>query len=335
MCRAHEDEADILAGRRVVASSWCAGRSTGVSSSYLIKSISPDLLGEVLGLEHAAEIWAAIAAKFAAQVKVRVGTLTAALINTKKRDLSANDYINKKKGFASELASAGRPVLDEELKEYLLAGLSGEYNGLVAAVNANPSSTSADVCNQLLAYDHRQAILNESEESATPFSSSANAAAHRGGGGGGYRPAHGGGGGYRPNHGGGGGYRPHQGGGRGGYGGSGEITSNGLNSDPAENDNIGTISGADSPALPTESSSDRAPQSSPGSAPVGAGPGHASAPIAPLHVHDRVAPSLASRAAPAFPGRPTGGAPLPRRHVTLCRDSRGPLLRIFYANCCH
>jgi hypothetical protein len=80
--------------------------------SYLVKSISPDLLGEVLGLEHAAEIWAAIAAKFAAQVKVRVGTLTAALINTKKRYLSATDYINKKKGFASELASAGRPVLD-------------------------------------------------------------------------------------------------------------------------------------------------------------------------------------------------------------------------------
>ncbi|XP_071677219.1 uncharacterized protein [Lolium perenne] len=121
--------------------------------SFLVKSISTDLLGEVLGLEHAAEIWAAIAAKFAAQVKVRVGTLTAALINTKKRDLSATDYINKKKGFASKFASAGRHVLDEELKEYLLAGLSGEYNGLVAAVNANPASTSADVCNQLLADD--------------------------------------------------------------------------------------------------------------------------------------------------------------------------------------
>ena len=35
--------------------------------SYLIKAISPDLLGDVLGLEHAVEIWAAIDAKFPAQ----------------------------------------------------------------------------------------------------------------------------------------------------------------------------------------------------------------------------------------------------------------------------
>jgi hypothetical protein len=121
--------------------------------SFLIKSISPDLLGEVLGLVHAAEIWAAITGKFSAQVTVRMGSLTAALINTKKRDLSADAYITKKKGLIAELASAGRIVTDTEFKEYLLAGLSGEYNGLVAAINANPSSTSADVCNQLLSYD--------------------------------------------------------------------------------------------------------------------------------------------------------------------------------------
>ena len=178
--------------------------------SYLVKSISPELLGEILGLVHAAEIWAAITNKFAAQVTVRLGSLTAALISTKKRDLSADAYITKKKGFISELASAGRTIPDTEFKEYLLAGLSGEYNGLVAAINANPASTSADVCNQLLAYDHRQAMLNETEEITAPFSSSANAA-RRGGGGGGYHSGHAGGGGYRP----------HQGGGCGGHGGGG------------------------------------------------------------------------------------------------------------------
>lgn len=96
------------------------------------------------------------------------------------------------------------------MKESLLAGISGDYNGLVAVVNANHANTSADVCNQLLAFDYRQKMLSESEESATLFTSSANAATHRGGGSGGYRPIHGGGSGYLH----------HVGGGHGGGGGS-------------------------------------------------------------------------------------------------------------------
>ena len=132
--------------------------------------------------------------------------LRSALTNTKKRDLTAIVYTNKMKGFANELAAAGRVVSDEELKEYLLAGLPGEYNGLVTTINAIPTMTSADVCNQILAYDYRAKMLAESEEPIS-FSSSANVA-RRGVGGGGYR--HGYGGGYRHNGGGG-----HGGGGHG------------------------------------------------------------------------------------------------------------------------
>lgn len=180
--------------------------------SYILRAVTQEVHADLLGLEHAAEIWAAIDAKFSAQTKARVGMLRTALTNTKKRDLTATVYINKMKGFASELAAAGRIVSDEELKEYLLAGLHGEYNGLVTTVNAIPTTTSADVCNQLLAYDYRQKMLAESEE-PTSFSSSVNVA-RRGGGGGGYRQNSGGGygGGHRGGgHGGGGSGRHQQG----------------------------------------------------------------------------------------------------------------------------
>jgi hypothetical protein len=98
-------------------------------------------------------------------------------------------YITKMKGFSSELAAAGRVISDVELKEYILAGLGSDYNAIVAAVNANPSTTSADVCNQLMAYDYHQTMLSESEQPSGTFTSSANAAAR----GRGTRPVHGGG----------------------------------------------------------------------------------------------------------------------------------------------
>jgi hypothetical protein len=98
------------------------------------------------------------------------------------------------KDFATELAAAGRVISDIELKEYLLAGLGKEYNGLVASINTNPATTAAGVCNQLMSYDYRDEMLSKSEPAPDVFTSSANAAAR----GHGSRPGQGGG--YRPNN---------------------------------------------------------------------------------------------------------------------------------------
>jgi hypothetical protein len=102
--------------------------------------------------------------------------LRAALANTKKLELTALVFISKMKGFASELAAAGRVISDEEINEYVLPGLDGEYNAIVASVNANPSTSFADVCNQLTAYDYRQHMLSESGQSSGSFQSSVHAA---------------------------------------------------------------------------------------------------------------------------------------------------------------
>jgi hypothetical protein len=46
--------------------------------------------------------------------------LRGALSNTKKLDMIATKFIAKMKSFASELASAGRKVDDQEIKEYII-----------------------------------------------------------------------------------------------------------------------------------------------------------------------------------------------------------------------
>jgi histone deacetylase 1/2 len=81
------------------------------------------------------------------------------------------------KGFASELTASGRAISDIKLKEYLLAGLGKEYNGLVTSINTNPAITAAGVCNQLMSYNYRDEMLSESEPAPNVFTSSANDAA--------------------------------------------------------------------------------------------------------------------------------------------------------------
>ena len=91
------------------------------------------------------------------------------LVNTKKRDMPADKYIALMKSFASELAAAGRLIDDDELKEYVLGGLDGEYNSVVASINVVPTTTLADVCAQLMAYDYRQQMLAESDQTVGGF----------------------------------------------------------------------------------------------------------------------------------------------------------------------
>jgi hypothetical protein len=56
--------------------------------SYLVNSLSPDVLSHVVGLDTTTEIWAAITDMFASQSRSRVHDLQTALNNTKKREMT-------------------------------------------------------------------------------------------------------------------------------------------------------------------------------------------------------------------------------------------------------
>jgi hypothetical protein len=64
------------------------------------------------------------------------------------------------KGYASELATAGKHVDDDEFKDYILNGLDESFNSLVAAINAVPSTSLNDMCSQLLSCEIRDNMLS-------------------------------------------------------------------------------------------------------------------------------------------------------------------------------
>jgi hypothetical protein len=73
----------------------------------------------------------------------------------KKNELTDAKYFAKMKALASKLVVVANPLDDDELVGYLLHGLDGSYNCLVAVVNANPGTTLPNLFSQLSAYDLR------------------------------------------------------------------------------------------------------------------------------------------------------------------------------------
>ena len=79
---------------------------------------------------------------FASQNRVRVMQLRYQLSNLKKKDLTASEYYRKMRGFADAMASIGKPLTDEEVLGYILAGLGPEFEPLVASVTARDDPIS-------------------------------------------------------------------------------------------------------------------------------------------------------------------------------------------------
>jgi hypothetical protein len=114
---------------------------------------------------------------FATQSRTRVSNLRVALAKTKKDNMTSTQFFTKMKGLTDELAATGRPIDEEELVEYLLAGLDDTYNPLFAAIGVNGAEdlTVSDLYAQVVAYENRIELLSDT-------GGSVNAASHGHGG---------------------------------------------------------------------------------------------------------------------------------------------------------
>jgi hypothetical protein len=66
------------------------------------------------------------------------------------------------KGFVSKFVVVGKKVDEDELKDYVLNGLDGTFDPLVAPVRDVPSMSFNDMCSQLEAYEYRDTMLANS-----------------------------------------------------------------------------------------------------------------------------------------------------------------------------
>jgi hypothetical protein len=125
---------------------------------------------------------------FGSQTRAWAVNVHMALATTQKGNMSVTEYVNKMCGLHDEMASARKPLDDEEMVSYILAGLDIEFNSIVSAVLARVEPISVtELYAQLLSFESCQILLQGANNP------SVNAAMH---GHGGFSRGHGGGCGY-------------------------------------------------------------------------------------------------------------------------------------------
>lgn len=124
---------------------------------------------------HAA--WTVLKNMFSSQSHSCVNNLHTALASAQKGNQPIPVYFSRMRSLADELAAAGRPIEDDELISFILAGLYLDYNPLVSALDACTEPVTLDVLySQMANFDQRVELFHGSSSNGG-FKSSANAAA--------------------------------------------------------------------------------------------------------------------------------------------------------------
>jgi hypothetical protein len=91
-------------------------------ASFLVNSLSEDVLPHVFGLAYVVGVWHALNELYSSQSKSRVSTIRGSLTNTKKlRHDNATTHLQNER-YTYEVVADGKLVDDDKLKEYILNG---------------------------------------------------------------------------------------------------------------------------------------------------------------------------------------------------------------------
>jgi hypothetical protein len=146
----------------------------------LVKSLSPEILAHVIDHDTTIDVWSTITSMFSSTSKYKASHLRTALNNTKKKYMTAGQYVTKMKAIFLSLQLLEKLLLMMSLSAIFYNGLDKSYNALVDRVQATPGIALDDLFGQLQAYDMRQTLLDEDDTDSGSFWSSANLAGRDG-----------------------------------------------------------------------------------------------------------------------------------------------------------
>jgi hypothetical protein len=108
--------------------------------SFLLNSVTKEVLGQVASETSAAGAWRTILGMFTPQSRACIVHLCSKLTCTHKEECTCVVYFTQMKGFADEMAVAGKRLDNEEVICYILVGLDHEFNAFLEAFRAKTKS---------------------------------------------------------------------------------------------------------------------------------------------------------------------------------------------------
>lgn len=125
-------------------------------SSWLLPSVSANILPQLVGCKSAHEIWLTIEHVFNTQSAAKIMYYKRQLRGCRKENLSMRDYLTKIKTLCDQLASVDHKITDTEQVLCILGGVDDEYESFVAVISSKKVTPSIQyVHSTLLAYEER------------------------------------------------------------------------------------------------------------------------------------------------------------------------------------
>jgi histone deacetylase 1/2 len=102
--------------------------------TWLLSTISDNVLPRVLSCKHSHEVWEKIHKYFNSVLKSRARQLRYELKNTKKLARSVNEYLLRMKSIVNSLIAVGDIVSEQEQVDAILEGLPEDFNSFVMMI---------------------------------------------------------------------------------------------------------------------------------------------------------------------------------------------------------
>ena len=110
--------------------------------SWLLSSLSEEVLGTVVDCSTSFEIWTTLSNQFGARSRARILHLITQIHTTKKGSLTIHEYYSRMKSILNALRAAGSNMSDDDFIMCVFAGLGSEYDSDVASINSMQESPS-------------------------------------------------------------------------------------------------------------------------------------------------------------------------------------------------
>ncbi|KAJ0113603.1 hypothetical protein Patl1_02880 [Pistacia atlantica] len=124
---------------------------------WILASLLEKFVSTVYGFETSMQVWTTLQTRFSSQSRSRISHLKHELQTLTQGTNSCSEYLENAKSLADQLATAGKPVDDQDLISFLLGGLQSSYTPFITSftfASRETDFTFEDFQAELLGYEN-------------------------------------------------------------------------------------------------------------------------------------------------------------------------------------